>query len=149
MAASGLHAQVHAQSLSNWDSGRFQRLDHTQSRYRGNFILNPEKLFMNIGTAGSMPREVVNFFNDENTEYARESLNGYVNFAALREKIAPGFGVDSDELVVSYNTSDGMCHAILGIPWQAGDCVVTTNHEHLGVSVLCMLPWMTQSWYPL
>ena len=25
-----------------------------------------------------------------------------------------------------------MCHAILGIPWEAGDVVVTTNHEHGG-----------------
>lgn len=99
------------------------------------FILNPQKLFMNIGTAGSMPREVLQFFEDANKEYARESLNGYSNFLALRTRIAPGFGVDPDELVVSYNTSDGMCHAILGIPWRAGDCVITTNHEHPGGNV--------------
>jgi selenocysteine lyase/cysteine desulfurase len=99
------------------------------------FSLNPDKLFMNIGTAGAMPREVVRFFDNANKEYARESLNGYGSYGALRERIAPGFGVDPDELVVSANTSDGMCHAILGIPWQAGDCVVTTNHEHPGGNV--------------
>ena len=138
LAATGVHA--HAQSLGDslsgrWDPDRFQWRDWARIRYRNAFILNPQKLFMNIGTAGSMPREVVRFFNDANTEYARESLNGYGNFAALRAQIAPGFGVDPDELVVSYNTSDGMCHAILGIPWQAGDCVVTTNHEHPGGNV--------------
>lgn len=99
------------------------------------FTLNPQKLFMNIGTAGSMPRVVVDYFDAANREYARESLNGYGNFLALRQRIAPGFGVDPDELVVSYNTSDGMCHAILGIPWQPGDCVITTNHEHPGGNV--------------
>lgn len=99
------------------------------------FILNPQKLFMNIGTAGSMPRQVVDYFDSANREYARESLNGYSNFLALRQRIAPGFGVDPDELVVSYNTSDGMCHAILGIPWRPGDCVITTNQEHPGGNV--------------
>ncbi len=103
--------------------------------YRNLFVLNRELLFMNIGTAGSMPRDVLRYFADSNLEYARESLSGYSNFLALRERIAPGFGVDADELVVSYNTSDGMCHAILGIPWQQGDCVVTTNHEHPGGNV--------------
>lgn len=99
------------------------------------FVLDSRKLFMNIGTAGSMPRAVLEFFDKANHDYARNSLSGYGNFAALRSRIAPGFGVDPDELVVSYNTSDGMCHAILGIPWQPGDCVITTNHEHPGGNV--------------
>jgi isopenicillin-N epimerase len=104
-------------------------------RVERKFTLNPAKTFMNIGTAGAMPREVVRFFDDANKEYAREALNGYGSFGTLRTAIAPGFGVDPDELVVSYNTSDGMCHAILGIPWRPGDCVITTNHEHPGGNV--------------
>jgi isopenicillin-N epimerase len=104
-------------------------------RVEREFILNPDKLFMNIGTAGSMPKDVLRFFRDSNEEYARESQSGYSNFLALRQTIAPGFGVDPDELVISYNTSDGMCHAILGIPWRPGDCVITTNHEHPGGNV--------------
>jgi selenocysteine lyase/cysteine desulfurase len=103
--------------------------------YKNLFVLNREKLFFNIGTAGSMPREVLQYFSQANLEYAQESLNGYGNFLSMRQRIAPGFGVDPDELVVSYNTSDGMCHAILGIPWRAGDCVITTNHEHPGGNV--------------
>lgn len=99
------------------------------------FVLNQQKLFMNIGTAGSMPRQVLDFFDAANREYAKESQSGYSNFLAMRQRIAPGFGVDPDELVVSYNTSDGMCHAILGIPWQPGDCVITTNQEHPGGNV--------------
>ncbi|MEX0732938.1 MAG: aminotransferase class V-fold PLP-dependent enzyme [Aquisalimonadaceae bacterium] len=102
------------------------------SPWRNEFMLNREKVFMNVGTAGAMPREVVQFFNEENLEKARESLNGYGNYAELRSRIAPGFGVDADELALSYNTTDGMCTAILGIPWGPNDCVVTTNHEHGG-----------------
>ncbi len=102
------------------------------TQVQGRFTLDSSKLFMNIGTAGSMPRSVVERYNTENIAYARDSQNGYSNFLAQRTAIAPGFGVDPDELVISGNTSDGMCKAILGIPWQAGDVIITTNHEHPG-----------------
>jgi selenocysteine lyase/cysteine desulfurase len=75
---------------------------------------------------------VVDRFNAENIEYARESMSGYSNFLTQRTAIAPGFGVQPDELVLSYNTSDGMSKSIMGIPWQAGDVVITTNMEHPG-----------------
>jgi selenocysteine lyase/cysteine desulfurase len=96
------------------------------------FLLDPGKLFMNIGTAGSMPRSVVERYNTGNIEYAAQSMSGYSNWLQQRTAMAPGFGVDPDELVISYNTSDGMSKSILGIPWQAGDVVITTNHEHPG-----------------
>lgn len=125
VASTGVHAR---QFGSSGGAGFWSGVENR-------FVLNPTKLFMNIGTAGSMPRDVLHYFNNANQEKARESLSGYGNFADLRKRIAPGFGVDEDELVISYNTSDGMCHAILGIPWQAGDCVITTNHEHPGGNV--------------
>ena len=96
------------------------------------FILNPDKTFMNIGTAGSMPKLVLDVFDTKNREKAAESGNGYTNHLALRQAMAPGFGVDAEELAISANTSSGMCHAILGLDWKAGDVVVTTNHEHGG-----------------
>lgn len=129
-----------AAGTATWGSSQARTLSTSNATGYWNaiengFILNQQKLFMNIGTAGSMPRQVVEFFDNANREYARESMSGYSNFLALRQRIAPGFGVDPDELVVSYNTSDGMCHAILGIPWNPGDCVITTNHEHPGGNV--------------
>lgn len=99
---------------------------------QGMFILDPERTFMNIGTAGSMPKVALDVFDTENRAKAASSGNGYSNHLALRQQVAPSFGVDPDELAFSANTSSGMCHAILGIPWQAGDVIVTTNHEHGG-----------------
>jgi isopenicillin-N epimerase len=96
------------------------------------FLLDPGRLFMNIGTAGSMPRSVVERYNAGNIEYATQSMSGYSNWLPQRTAMAPGFGVDPDELVISYNTSDGMSKAIMGIPWERGDVVITTNHEHPG-----------------
>ena len=96
------------------------------------FTLNPAKRFMNIGTAGSMPKLALDLFDSENRAKAAESGNGYSNLLAERTQVAPGFGVDPDELAFSANTSSGMCHAILGLDWKPGDVVVTTNHEHGG-----------------
>jgi len=102
------------------------------TQVQGRFILNSNKLFMNIGTAGSMPKVVVDTYNAENITYATESENGYSNWLTQRTAIAKGFGVDPDEMVISGNTSDGMSKAILGINWRPGDTVITTNHEHPG-----------------
>ncbi|XDF36556.1 aminotransferase class V-fold PLP-dependent enzyme [Paracidovorax avenae] len=96
------------------------------------FVLKPEKTYMNIGTGGSMPKLVLDVFDGENRKKAADSGSGYGNLLDLRRQVAPGFGVDADELAFSANTSSGMCHAILGIDWQRGDVVVTTNHEHGG-----------------
>jgi len=99
---------------------------------RDMFVLNPAKRFMNVGTAGSMPKVALDLFDTENRAKAAESGNGYTNLLAERTQVAPGFGVDPDELAFSANTSSGMCHAILGIDWKPGDVIVTTNHEHGG-----------------
>ena len=99
------------------------------------FPLNPAKRFMNVGTAGSMPIVSLDLFDQENRAKAAECLSGYTNLLAERTQVAPGFGVDPDELAFSANTSSGMCHAILGLQWTPGDVVVTTNHEHPGGDV--------------
>ncbi|MFT3718591.1 aminotransferase class V-fold PLP-dependent enzyme [Pseudorhodoferax sp.] len=99
---------------------------------QGLFILDPSKTFMNIGTAGSMPKLTLDVFDEKNRAKARDSGNGYSNLRNLRDQVAPSFGVGGDELAFSANTSSGMCHAILGLDWQPGDVIVTTNHEHGG-----------------
>ncbi len=91
--------------------------------------------FMNIGTAGSMPVESQNVLDAETRRTARESASGYGNFLPQRQALAKSYGCDADEIVMSGNTSDGMCHALLGMVWQPGDEIVTTNHEHPGGNV--------------
>jgi isopenicillin-N epimerase len=88
--------------------------------------------YMNIGTAGSMPVETQAFLDAETRSFARESKSGYGNYLPQRQALAKSFGCDADEIVMSGNTSDGMCHALLGMVWRPGDEIVTTNHEHSG-----------------
>jgi len=98
------------------------------------FTLRTDPVYMNVGTAGSIPREVLELFDRENRAIARDPTYGYLNAQAtldsIRARLAPGFGVEMDEVALTGNTSSGMCHAILGLDWRAGDVVVTSNHEH-------------------
>lgn len=94
------------------------------------FILNPGVFYGDTGTAGSMPVSTLQVFDQENREQARTAASGYSNLRAERERIAPGFGVDPDELALSNSATSGMCHVMYGLQWQPGDVIVTTNQEH-------------------
>ena len=40
------------------------------------------------------------------------------------------YGANEDEIVLSYNTTDGCNMVFAGTPWREGDRIVTTNLEH-------------------
>lgn len=56
----------------------------------------------------------------------------YSTFAEVRRAIAPGFGCEADEIVVTHGTTDGLCRVLAGLELRAGDEIVTTTHEHPG-----------------
>src|SRR5690242_8967173 len=43
------------------------------------------------------------------------------------------FGADADEIALTHSASEGLNIALLGIPWDPGDEVVTTAEEHPGL----------------
>ena len=86
---------------------------------------------MNIGTTGSTPREVLKNLDKNNTAIARDPSATF-NITEMRNEIAPGFGADPNEIVLSFNTTDGMCMSLNGLDWNAGDEIITTNMEHPG-----------------
>jgi isopenicillin-N epimerase len=53
-------------------------------------------------------------------------------FADARRCIAPGFGCDASELVITHSTTDGLCRIIAGLDLREGDEILTTNNEHYG-----------------
>jgi isopenicillin-N epimerase len=53
-------------------------------------------------------------------------------FAEARRAIAPGFGCDRSELVITQSTTDSLCRILAGLELHRGDEVLTTNHEHPG-----------------
>jgi len=107
------------------------------------FTLRTDPVYMNVGTAGSIPREVLALFDRENRAIAQDPTYGYLNAQAnldgIRARLAPSFGVEMDEVALTGNTSSGLCHAILGLDWHAGDVVVTSNHEHPSGNIPLMI----------
>lgn len=49
-------------------------------------------------------------------------------------EIAPGFGANADEIILSRNTTDGLCSIINGLHFEPGDVILTTHHEHIAAT---------------
>ncbi|GLW96631.1 aminotransferase [Microtetraspora sp. NBRC 16547] len=96
------------------------------------FMLDKKVLFMNVGTVGSPPEEVVATVDRVHREVAIGAKSGYSDFADVRAVLAGGYGCDPDEVVVTHNTSDGMSKVLAGLGLREGDEILTTNHEHAG-----------------
>jgi selenocysteine lyase/cysteine desulfurase len=99
------------------------------------FVLDRDVLFMNVGTVGSPPREVLETVDRVHREVAVGAIAAYSDFADVRAVAARGYGCDPDELVISHNTSDGMSKIVAGLALKEGDEILTTNHEHSGGNV--------------
>ena len=101
------------------------------------FVLDRDSIYMNVGTTGSMPRQVLENYTDYNYTVARDPwhMNGewgdWPYTSGLVGEIAPQFGADPAQIVLSRNTTDGMCSIIGGLDLQQGDVILTTHHEHV------------------
>ena len=101
------------------------------------FVLPKDSVYMNIGTTGSMPRQVLKNYNDYNRLVAEDpwemggEWGGFPYTNELAARIAPQYGCDPSELIISRNTTDGMCSILHGLDLKAGDHVITTHHEHV------------------
>ncbi|MDQ0613827.1 isopenicillin-N epimerase [Microbacterium sp. W4I4] len=102
------------------------------NKVREMFTLDKRILYMNVGTVGSPPRQVLDVVDAVHRQVARDAEASYSDFADVRAVIAKAHGVDTDEIVITHNTSDGMSKALLGLNLRVGDEILTTNHEHSG-----------------
>jgi selenocysteine lyase/cysteine desulfurase len=112
------------------DEKRFKKV-------RSLFSLDRQRTYMNIGTTGSMPRPVLDAYDDYNRLVAKEPWDmggewgGFPYTGGLVAEMAPGFGCDAGELVISRNTTDGVVSVLHGLDLREGDHVIATHHEHV------------------
>lgn len=99
--------------------------------YSKAFVLDKSMLFMNVGTTGSTPREVLKSLDKNNTAVATDPRLTF-STQEMRNTIAQGFGADPNEIVMSFNTTDGMSKIFAGCQFNPGDEIITTNMEHPG-----------------
>ena len=104
---------------------------------RDQFLLDPEQTYMNIGTTGAMPLRVLDNYDRYNRVVARhpmgfsDELGWDFGFVKQREKLGNQFGCKSDEIIVSRNTTDGLNTILFGLPFEKGDEILLTHHEHV------------------
>ena len=102
------------------------------------FILDPDIVYMNIGTTGSMPLRVLKKYYEYNILNARhprtfeEELGASLGLVKQRETLAVQYGCNVDEICLTRNTTDGLDAIVNGLEFQKGDEILITHHEHIG-----------------
>lgn len=99
--------------------------------YAAAFSLDPTRTFMNIGTTGSTPTMVLKNLAMNNALIARDPTQTF-STQDMRNLICTGFGADPFEIVMSFNTTDGMSKTFAGLDLRPGDEIISTNMEHPG-----------------
>lgn len=109
------------------------------------FPLPANYIHMNTGTTGSQPLfslnnlAVYNLYKSMNPRdwqsrlaaaYPEQFPASPSPMAARQQAVAAAYGANPDEIVLSYNTTDACNLIFAGIPWQAGDRIITTTFEH-------------------
>jgi isopenicillin-N epimerase len=104
---------------------------------RKQFIIDPRVVYMNIGTTGAMPRQVLENYAAYNRLAAfhprtfESELGAAFGLPAQRQLLAAQFGCQPDEICLSRNTTDGLDAIVYGLAFNAGDEILITHHEHI------------------
>lgn len=100
------------------------------------FLTHPNIAYMNTGTRGPSPRQVIQAQFEAIRSYDTDRLS-YATYidnttsqAALRARLAAFVGCDADEIAYTNNTTEGMAIGTLGLTLQRGDEIIYTNHDH-------------------
>ena len=102
------------------------------------FVLKPGLIYMNTGTEGSMPRCVLSSMSKYAKQFTQNPWDALTNdvlcydMNGTRTKVAEFIGAERAEVVLTTNTTEGMCFTANGLDLEEGDEVLTTMHEHSG-----------------
>jgi isopenicillin-N epimerase len=118
----------------SWDDAK------TFKEIKRSFALSKDHTYLNIGTTGSMPTQVLDNYNAYNRLVAERPWDmggewgSFPYTAEFAGRMAPQFGCNPDELVLTRNTTDGLIAVLQGLDLREGDHIVTTHHEHVAVT---------------
>jgi cysteine desulfurase/selenocysteine lyase len=107
---------------------------------RDQFPLDKNIIYLNNGTMGPSPFSVIERFKKEidNTNIGVQYGGG--KHEAL-ERLEKFVGVDSGEIALTHNVTEGINIICWGVKLKKGDEVIITSHEHVGNA----LPWLYRS----
>ncbi len=99
------------------------------------WLLDPEIIFLNHGSFGACPRNVLAFQNECRARLERQPLQFLVRemereMDNARETLAQFIGTDTDDLVFVPNATSGVNSILRSLEFQRGDELLVTNHEY-------------------
>ena len=103
---------------------------------REQFLVAPEIAYMNTGSRGPSPRNVVaaqfdaiRAYDEDRLTYVREVATAEA-LEELRGRLAEFVGCSPHELAITTNTTEGMSIGTAGLDLKPGDEIICTNHDH-------------------
>ena len=100
-------------------------------------------VYMNTGTAGPLPEEAADALGEA---FAAQVARGRIDpeawnseretAATLRQSVADLLHSGPDTVALTHHTTDGLNAAALGMAWQPGDVVLTTDCEHAAIQLV-------------
>lgn len=95
-------------------------------------FLIADGVFMNTGTFGASPRQVVDATVAHLTAFETVFHQLPLDGPRLFKSLGAVLGVPAENLAITRNTTEGMNVAARGLDFAAGDEIVATTHEHVG-----------------
>ncbi len=110
-------------------------------RIRTDLPSTVENAYLNAGTFGPLPRPAAAAMQAhlaEALELGRIGTRGYANWDGFTEAARDGFaraaGSPPGEIALMHSTTEGCNTVVAGLDFEPGDEVVTTSHEHPGLT---------------
>lgn len=97
-------------------------------------------IYLNTGTFGPLPVQAVEAIQQhmqKELQKGRLSIDTFETitntYQSARQAVARLLQVEEDEVALTDNTGEGLNIICYSLNWQAGDEIITTNHEHFSL----------------
>jgi L-cysteine/cystine lyase len=111
------------------------------ARLRGDLPSATMNAYFNAGTFGPLPKPAADAMRghlEEAYVWGRVGTRGYAAWGGLTDRARTAFaaaaGAPVEEIALNHSTTDGCNTVIWALDWAAGDEVITTTHEHPGLT---------------
>jgi cysteine desulfurase/selenocysteine lyase len=124
--------------------------DESLDFVRTDFPLTKKKIYMNNGSVAPTPLSTIKAITDTFLKYSIEgpdsqTINEFITSLTkeLRSRIADLINCESEEIIFTQSTTEGLNYVRNGINWKKGDSVIIRGgtHEHYAN----YLPWLQLS----
>lgn len=106
---------------------------------RKNFPLNADLVYLNNGTMGPSPYQVIQSQYDSMLHL--DTTGEYGGWQDAVPALAGFVGVNENEICLTHNVTEGINIICWGLSLKKGDEVIITDHEHVGNA----LPWLNRA----